>query len=59
MQEAFDKNREELLMELTTNTSREIEKIGNEVLSLGEDCKHNSLYDAIVIKALYEVICNI
>ena len=56
MQEAFDKNREELLMELTTNAPREIEKIGNEVLALGEDCKHNSLYDAIVIKALRNAI---
>jgi hypothetical protein len=56
MYEAFDKNREELLKELTTNTVEEIEDIANTVLSLGEDCKHNSLYDALVIKALYEAM---
>ena len=56
MYEAFDKNREELLKELTVDTTEEIEDIADTVLSLGEDCKHNSLYDALVIKALYEAM---
>ena len=56
MYEAFDKNREELLKELTVDTTEEIEDIADTVLSLDENCKHNSLYDALVIKALYEAM---
>lgn len=41
--EAFDKSREEIVMELC----------GNEIPGR----KHNALYDARVIKAIYEEIC--
>lgn len=56
MAEAFDINREELLYELCKDSYDDIYDIGQQVLSLGEECKHNSLYDAIVIKALYDVM---
>ena len=58
MQEAFDTNREELLKELAKNSKDDIYYMVEPVLELSENSKHNSLYDALVIKALYEIYDN-
>lgn len=56
MEEAFDTNREELLDKLTKHSEDDLYYSARTVLDLGENSKHNSLYDAIVIKALYEAL---
>lgn len=56
MFEAFNINREELLKELTKEANDDLYYLSKDVLDLGEECKHNSLYDAIVIKALADVL---
>ena len=53
MKTAFDINREQLLKQLTKNSYDDIYEIGKSVLDLGEDCKHNALYDAFVIRAIH------
>lgn len=53
MNEAFDTNREDLLKTLTKDADDEIYYSSKDVLDIGEDSKHNSLYDAIIIKSLY------
>lgn len=55
MSEAFDVNREELLKDLVENSIDDIYYEMLPILELSEDSKHNSLYDAIIIKALYNM----
>ena len=58
MKNAFDINREELLRDCTKDAYDDLYEMGKEVLDLGEECKHNSLYDALVIRALYNCFYN-
>lgn len=53
MDEAFDANREELLKTLTKDADDDLYYSAKDILDMGDNSKHNSLYDAIVIKALY------
>ena len=52
MREAFDISREELLSTLHSATNYEI----SDILEIGDNSKHNALYDAIIIKLIYENI---
>lgn len=56
LQEAFDTNREQLLQTLAERTYDDILDKMTPIINLDDSCKHNSLYDAIVIKCLYELI---
>lgn len=56
MKTAFDTNREQLLKQLTEYACDELYEIGESVLSLGEECKHNALYDALIIRAIHYCI---
>ena len=58
MKNAFDTNRENLLKEFTKDAYDDLYEMGKEVLDLREECKHNSLYDALVIRALYNCFYN-
>ena len=55
MQEAFDRNREEVCLELSEHSYDEIYYGVRELLEIGENSKHNCLWDAIVIKTIYEL----
>ena len=55
MSEAFDANRESLLKDLAENSIDDIYYEMLPILELSDESKHNSLYDAIIIKALYEM----
>lgn len=55
MAQAFDVNRETLLKELVENSIDDIYYEMLPILELSDESKHNSLYDAIIIKALYEM----
>lgn len=56
MNDAFDTNREKLLYTLTNNAEDELYYSSKVCLDLDESSKHNSLYDAIIIKSLYEAL---
>ena len=55
MSEAFDANRELLLKDLVENSVDDVYYAMLPILELTDTSKHNSLYDAIIIKALYEM----
>lgn len=55
MSEAFDANRELLLKDLVENSVDDVYYAMLPILELTDASKHNSLYDAVIIKALYEM----
>lgn len=55
MLEAFDANRELLLKDLVENSVDDVYYTMLPIIELTDASKHNSLYDAIIIKALYEM----
>lgn len=56
MGEAFDINREKLLKALTKDSEDDLYYYAESILDMGDNSKHNSLYDAVVIKALYTAL---
>ena len=53
--DAFNLNREDFLKEIVENSDDDIYYELMPILKIGETDKHNSLYDAIIIKYLYEL----
>lgn len=58
--DAFDKNREELLIDIITDSDGSVssEEWDTTWKELDPSCKHNALYDAIIIQQLYHHLQN-
>lgn len=54
--EVFDLNREDLLKRMTEQSYDEVYYGMQYILSMNEECKHNALWDAIVIKGIYSLM---
>lgn len=56
MKDAFDYSREKLVKYLVEQSREEVYDVFNFLLDIPETCKHNAMYDAVVIYAIYQCL---